>query len=278
MSIMKPNRYKKRHQTSKADERLRRQLAGEAARRLLPRLMPESGSGPLEDLDTETYYEAKRQAAAVLGRRVRPGDLPSDSEVRQAALELARSPIAEGDLERLASRDEPEPPEAPLPRLADHVDRFTLYKLRLEPLEQVKQHTQRHPEGDALYHSLQVFQLAREERPYDEEFLTAALLHDVGKAIDPSDPAAAGLESLDGAISERTKWLITHLADAVASRNAGNRSGRVPGVEAEPQAIEDLLLLADLDLAGRVPGMPVSSASEAIEYLKGLENEAYLDR
>ena len=47
-----------------------------------------------------------------------------------------------------------------------------------------------HPEGDALYHSLQVFHLAREARPYDEEFLLAALLHDVGKAVDPQDHAA----------------------------------------------------------------------------------------
>ena len=41
------------------------------------------------------------------------------------------------------------------------------------------------PEGDALYHSLQVFALASDRLPYDEEFLTAALLHDVGKAINP---------------------------------------------------------------------------------------------
>ena len=40
-----------------------------------------------------------------------------------------------------------------------------------------------HPEGDALYHSLQVFDLACEESPYDEDFLLAALLHDVGKAM-----------------------------------------------------------------------------------------------
>ena len=57
----------------------------------------------------------------------------------------------------------------------------------LQPLEGVKQSPKHHPEGDALYHSLQVFELARDERPYDEEFLLAALLHDVGKAIDPAD-------------------------------------------------------------------------------------------
>ena len=40
-----------------------------------------------------------------------------------------------------------------------------------------------HPKGDALYHSLQVYDLACDEMPYDEEFLLAALLHDVGKGL-----------------------------------------------------------------------------------------------
>ena len=41
--------------------------------------------------------------------------------------------------------------------------------------------------------SLQVFELARERRPYDEEFLLAALLHDIGKGLDPADHVAAAL-------------------------------------------------------------------------------------
>ena len=78
----------------------------------------------------------------------------------------------------------------------------------------MKQNLKYHPEGDALYHSLQVFDLARDALPYDEEFLLAALLHDVGKAIDPHDHVAAGLEALDGFITERTAWLIEHHMDA----------------------------------------------------------------
>ena len=88
----------------------------------------------------------------------------------------------------------------------------------LEPLEGVKQSPKYHPEGDALYHSLQVFELARAERPYDEEFLLAALLHDVGKAIDPSDHVAAALQALEGSITERTAWLIAHHMEVQALR------------------------------------------------------------
>jgi hypothetical protein len=61
-----------------------------------------------------------------------------------------------------------------------------VYEILLLPLENVKEAPRYHPEGDALYHILQVFELARSEPPYDEEFLLAALLHDVGKAIDLS--------------------------------------------------------------------------------------------
>ena len=88
---------------------------------------------------------------------------------------------------------EPEEGEA-VAALGEHLDRFALYRLRLVPLEAIKQNPKYHPEGDVLYHSLQVFHLARDARPYDEEFLLAALLHDVGKAIDPQDHCAAGVE------------------------------------------------------------------------------------
>jgi hypothetical protein len=62
----------------------------------------------------------------------------------------------------------------------------------LLPLENVQQSERFHPEGDVLYHSLQIFELAREHRPYDEEFLLAALLHDVGKGLDPAGHVGAG--------------------------------------------------------------------------------------
>jgi HD superfamily phosphodiesterase len=85
-------------------------------------------------------------------------------------------------------------------------------------LENVRQNPAWHPEGDALYHSLQVFELARDRLPWDEEFLLAALLHDVGKAIDPSDHVAAALEALEGSITDRTRFLIEHHMDGWRSR------------------------------------------------------------
>ena len=101
----------------------------------------------------------------------------------------------------------------------DLPDRFLIYESLLAPLEQVRQDPRRHPEGDLLYHSLQVFQLVRDAVPYDEELLLAALLHDAGKAIDRKDHVAAVLEALDDSITPRTAWLIDHHMEARALRD-----------------------------------------------------------
>ena len=58
-----------------------------------------------------------------------------------------------------------------------------LFRLLLLPLEKVQGPAASHPEGDVLYHSLQVFELARDCRAYDVEFLLAALLHEGGAGV-----------------------------------------------------------------------------------------------
>jgi hypothetical protein len=156
--------------------------------------------------------------------------------------------------------------------LDDHIDRFELYRMLLQPLEGVKQSPKHHPEGDALYHSLQVFELARAERPYDEEFLLAALLHDVGKAIDPSDHVTAALQALEGAISERTERLIAHHMEALAYRD-GTLGARARTRLQQMDDFDDLMLLREFDTRGRVPGAIVSELSETLEYLRRLDEE-----
>ena len=196
------DRFRKKYRLPAATERLRRQIALEAARRMLGSAGPRDETASLDWLDRmgeNDYYLAKRKAAAVLGHRVRPGDLPTDSEVREQLVILWRSRSGLSDDEAAEAEPAmPEPGEGELVApLAQHLDRFALYRMRLAPLEAIKQNPRYHPEGDALYHSLQVFERAREARPYDEEFLLSALLHDVGKAIDPSDHVASAVEALE---------------------------------------------------------------------------------
>jgi hypothetical protein len=265
------DRYRKRHQVPRANARVRHQIALEAARRLYDVMAPTDESGQLREASEAEYYTAKRKAAAVLGHRVRPGDLPSDAEVREQVLVLARSHGGPGP----SRGPEPESEAAP-PRMADHLDRFAIYRLRLLPLEGIKQNPLDHPEGDALYHSLQVFERARDVRPYDEEFLLAALLHDVGKAIDPANHVAAALEALAGTLTERMAWLIAHHKDTLAYR-ARTLDPRARAALEASEWFDDLMLLRDVDNAGRVPGAAVGTVDQALDYLRGLEREAYLD-
>ena len=91
------------------------------------------------------------------------------------------------------------------------------FRLLLLPLENVKQNPKHHPEGDVLFHLLQVFELARDTRAYDEEFFfnRGAAAHDVGKGIDRYDHVRAGLDALDGLITERTAFFIAHHMEAL---------------------------------------------------------------
>jgi hypothetical protein len=149
------------------------------------------------------------------------------------------------------------------------VDRFQIYQMLLLPLELVKQNPLYHPEGDMLYHSLLVFDLARDAQPYDEEFLLAALLHDVGKGIDPRDHVAAGLEALEGHITPRTAWLIEHHMEghAILDGTIGVRSRRRLQ---ENESFDDLVLLAQCDRRGRQKAVEAPELDEAIEFLREL--------
>lgn len=272
------DKFKKKFRVPAASERQRRQIALEAARRLLDQAGAAAPGGELdalEGLGENDFYAAKRKAAAVLGHRVRPGDLPSDAEVREQFVILARSRSGEPEPD-----DEPDPPEPDedggVALLAEHLDRFTVYRMRLQPLESIKQNPKYHPEGDALYHSLQVFHLARDARPYDEEFLLAALLHDVGKAVDPSDHARAGAELLRGAVTERTLWLIGHHMDLLVARER-SLSARARRELESSEFLDDLKLLRELDEAARIPGAVVETLDQVLAYLRGLEQEDYLD-
>jgi hypothetical protein len=182
---------------------------------------------------------------------------------------IERASMAE--LELLLAQEYPELAiDQRLQELEEQPDRYQLFFALLLPLEEVKQHAKFHPEGDALYHSLQVFDLACDEVPYDEEFLLAALLHDVGKGIDRHDHVAAGLEALEGFISPRTAWLIEHhmLAHKILDGTIGARAHRRLR---ENESYEELLLLCHCDRSGRVPGVQTSELEQAIEYLRELD-------
>lgn len=234
---------------SRPNSQLRRQIAKETARLVVER--QDSQFAPARAEVVERLCQVEPPQA----------DLPTHNEIRV-------------QIRKLAQADPNVRPGTPLPILGlganEQPDRFRIYEALLVPLELVEQNLKYHPEGDALYHSLQVFDHARDELPYDEEFLVAALLHDVGKGIDVNDHVAAGLVALEGTISERTAWLIEHhmLTHDIANQTIGSRVHRRLR---ESEYYDDLVLLGECDRAGRQPGVEAPELEEAIEYLRELE-------
>ena len=150
------------------------------------------------------------------------------SSITGKAIEKASIP----QLEQFLQQEYPELKlEQALEETEQKVDRFALFYALLLPLENVKQSPKYHPEGDALYHSLQVFDLACDKLPYDEEFLLAALLHDVGKGIDRLDHVGAGLDAVRAHVTPRTAWLIEHhmLAHKILDGTIGTGASTTAG-------------------------------------------------
>jgi len=103
-----------------------------------------------------------------------------------------------------------------------------------------------------------------------DDIFTSALLHDVGKAIDPDDHVTAGLEALGGFVTDRTAWLIAHHMEAhkIRDRTIGARRRR--RLSASPW-FDDLCLLGDCDRAGRVPGATVDDLDSILDYIENIE-------
>jgi HD superfamily phosphodiesterase len=148
-------------------------------------------------------------------------------------------------------------------------DRTELLEL-LRALDGVEQSQRFHPEGDALYHSLQVFDLAR-RATQDTELWTAALLHDVGKATSGADHDEAGAELLDGLVSDRVVWLVRHHLDLLREPRRTRR--RLAGT---PELL-DLERLRRWDLGGRRVGARVSAPEAAIDCVLGEGTSLVLD-
>lgn len=140
-----------------------------------------------------------------------------------------------------------------------------LYDL-LAALDGVRQNPRFHPEGDALFHSLQVFDLARRATG-DRALWAAALLHDVGKAVSSPDHDVIGADLLDGIVAPRIVWLVRHHLDLLTSPASTKR--RLRGTE----GLRDLQRLRAWDVGGRKPDATVPSVDEAL----GMLLEAGLD-
>lgn len=137
-------------------------------------------------------------------------------------------------------------------------------------LDGVQQNPTYHPEGDALFHSLQVFDLARQQTD-DVQLWAAALLHDVGKALRCGDHDEVGADLLDGLVAPRVVWLVRHHLDLLRAPGATRR--RLRG----KTELADLERLRRWDLGGRSPHALVGSVEEAVDQLLCRSDSCLID-
>ena len=127
-------------------------------------------------------------------------------------------------------------------------------------LDGVRQDPRWHPEGSALYHSLQAFDLARRETN-DRGLWAAALLHDVGKAVSSPDHDEVGADLLEGLVAPRVVWLVRHHLDLL--RIPAPTKRRLRGTA----ALADLQRLRRWDVGGRSPTASVMAPEAALAIL-----------
>ena len=143
-----------------------------------------------------------------------------------------------------------------------------IFRPMLEALSQFQCDYEIHPEGDMLYHSLQVYKLGQQIHPYDEEFLWACLLHDIGFVVDPRIPRAAAMRVLQGRVSERMEFLVGELEHS----HAFLQGTRLPKWIRREESVEELIDLARCDRDGRVPGADAPTLDEALSQLASISS------
>lgn len=125
---------------------------------------------------------------------------------------------------------------------------FTVFE-RTKGVIQMEEH---HPEGDVFTHSLQVLQWAFRET-VDTDLILAAMLHDVGKALDSKGHDKIGAELLKPFVSVKTQWLIEqHMRFWCLVLGEMRKLSKVKDLAGHPW-IPELLLLARWDKLGRDP-------------------------
>jgi hypothetical protein len=210
-------------------------------------------------------YEVQQERAGLDGRRGVPVLVRSRWPVRFFVYPTPVQPIENDQhsldrpaLEAELLRERPSADlDAELIGLHDGSERLQYFRLLLLQLEEM--HPVDEGAGDLLHHALQAFDRTAAERPYDEEFMTAALLHDVGRIGEDENESAEDL--LSGVVTNRTLWLIQHLDD----------EGMTAAAAPSDDDWRDLVLLRELIAESSIPGAETRSLDEALKELESFE-------
>lgn len=153
-------------------------------------------------------------------------------------------------------------------------DRYDRLAALVRPLAAIRLDASRHQVATQLDASLQVFTAVEQQRPYDEELLTAALLVDAGQAFDRNNPIDAILEASKGLLTDRTVWLIT-MRDVALAYSAGSLGHRARNRLTRHPDFDDVSVLAE-GCGYEAKELSVFTLDEAIELLRDLGTDADL--
>jgi len=139
-------------------------------------------------------------------------------------------------------------------------DLYEQLLLAMEPLAHVRQNPKYHPEGDALFHCLQTFDLAADagEPPH---LMAAALFHDLGKSSSEGPHENVGAAWLGTIADERTCMLVARHMDLLRDAPGTRRLLRH-----EP-LLGELERLRDYDDRGRRKSVHVTTCERALGVL-----------
>jgi hypothetical protein len=120
----------------------------------------------------------------------------------------------------------------------------------LDECASIAQRVEFHPEGDVLTHSIQAFKRAARESS-DPDFITAALMHDVGKISGDHGHANVAVEFLACHCSEKTLWLIkNHMRIHLWLNGEMKKYKKIMGL-LNHKWFKDLVHLARIDKSSR---------------------------
>ncbi len=242
----------KDHDSENVSSPLRIRIAREAARLLARKKV-------------RNFHTARMRAMRWLSKeRVSSRDVPTQEEVMKELDALSLSI----DWNETPFASTADPTEFPDRHLNDSERWAIIFRPMLEALSRFQCDFETHPEGDLLFHSLQVYKLGQQIHPYDEEFLWACLLHDIGFVVDPRLPREAAMRVLQDRVSERMIFLVGELEHA----HAFLQGTRLPKWIRREESVEELIDLARCDRDGRVPGAVTPTLEEALTQLASMSS------
>jgi len=122
----------------------------------------------------------------------------------------------------------------------------------LENCKGLEQREDHHPEKDVLEHCLQTFHVACREST-DIDLILAALLHDVGKAIEPYGHEDYSVDILSDHLTPKAIWLIkNHMRIWLYLDGSMRKLSKVMELSGHPW-FPELVCLARYDKIGRNP-------------------------